>query len=187
LIFYQQAAREYAFRFINNIIQKLVLLDDVNKDVFQRLLIAKGIKWILDSQKNGLDFIRFASSDTPYLAIVFLPLITFIEEIVRTNGEGLTTSRFNNLFASPRELIRLFHRRRVCGCLKNLYYNLKDNTAKRTICHGCYEIRDAKNIFQCDYCKITFYCSRECAKRDWARHQIMCTAYKRYNELTAEK
>jgi hypothetical protein len=46
-------------------------------------------------------------------------------------------------------------------------------------CYGCYEATETKNIFQCDYCKIAIYCSRECAKSDWTDHRRECEAYER--------
>jgi hypothetical protein len=49
------------------------------------------------------------------------------------------------------------------SCLKDLHYNLKDNTSKKTWCHVCNERTNVKDIFQWE-CRIVFYCSRECAK-----------------------
>lgn len=77
---------------------------------------------------------------------------------------------------SPCEFVMFFHRRSSCSYLKDLYYNLKDNTPKRTSCHGCNEISDAKNIFECD-CKSRLLLSW-CAKRDWVSHKSNCETYK---------
>jgi hypothetical protein len=74
--------------------------------------------------------------------------------------------------------LSFFHRKSVCSCLKDLYYNLKDNTSKRTFCHGCEKTSKVKNIFECN-CKRAIYCSRQCAKRDWADHKSHCTKYVR--------
>jgi hypothetical protein len=76
---------------------------------------------------------------------------------------ALSHSQRNHLIVSPRELVKFFDRKSACSCLKDLYYNLKDNTSKKTWCHVCNERTNVKDIFQWE-CRIVFYCSRECAK-----------------------
>jgi hypothetical protein len=157
----------------------LFLLNNESKDVFQQLVISKGIQLILSIQDAGVDFIQFASITTPAigdLAIFLLPLISLITCIENGGGDP-SYSQVNHTYASPREVIKMFHRRSSCSCLKGLYYNLKDNTPKKTVCNGCNEISNAKNIFECD-CKNRIYCSRECAKNDWPNHKRECRAYK---------
>jgi hypothetical protein len=155
-------------------------LDDVNKDMFRQLLIAKGVAVLLDAHQKGQ--INFAScsihemKDCNVDFVPFLmPIIGLLDLIDRPNEDG---GRLNlrSLMVSPRELVRFFYRRSSCSCLKVLYYNLKDNTSKRTWCSGCEEISDAKNIFECE-CKRAVYCSRECAKRHWAVHKSECKAF----------
>jgi hypothetical protein len=101
-----------------------------------------------------------------------------IDLIAARNGEkdGYSFLQFNQLCASPREAIKVFHRRSVCSCLKDIYYNFKDNTRKQTLCNCCKKITDAKNICVCD-CGLGIYRSRECAKRDWKSHKNECKAY----------
>ena len=42
-------------------------------------------------------------------------------------------------------------------------------------CHseGCYTY-DKNNLLKCSGCKVVKYCSRECQKKDWARHKKDC-------------
>jgi hypothetical protein len=173
-------AREYGYRISLNTSEKSELLDDTNKNVFQQLLVLLGINMIKHAEENGVDFIELASSDTSEMrafTIFFVPLMFLIDEIEQTKGHDITSYQLNHTLASPREFVRFFYRRSSCSCLKDLYYNLKDNTPKRTFCQGCKEMTDAKNIFECN-CKRVFYCSRECAKLDWADHKNICEAYK---------
>jgi hypothetical protein len=71
-----------------------------------------------------------------HLTMLLAPLIILInifeDGAASGGGGGLTCSQGNHAYAGPREAIKVFHRRSACSCLKDLYYNLKDNTAKRT-------------------------------------------------------
>jgi hypothetical protein len=110
--------------------EKLLLLDDENKDVFRWLLISEGINWIIASQKKGMDFIQLSSStaqemDQSWVTLNALLVLftTLIDLIDQTNGDGLTSSQLNHAFASPLEFVKFFHTRSSCDCLKDLYYN----------------------------------------------------------------
>lgn len=41
------------------------------------------------------------------------------------------------------------------------------------ICYVCYKIGDMK---RCSRCKITYYCSLECQKKNWQKHKHTCVA-----------
>jgi hypothetical protein len=45
-----------------------------------------------------------------------------------------------------------------------LYYYLKDNTPKKLLCQGCWEISDTNDVFE-GKCKERLDCSFECAER----------------------
>jgi hypothetical protein len=146
--------------------------------VFRQLLISEGIDAILHLQET--DIIQFASCTAiemkSFMVFIFMPIIALIGLIDPREGDTYGI-KFNQLCASPREAIRVFHRRSSCSCLKDLYYNLKDNCSKKTWYNYCGKTSDVKTIFECD-CEMTTYCSRECAKSDWTRHKCECMAYK---------
>ena len=73
----------------------------------------------------------------------------------------------------PRELIRFFHRRNSCDCLKGIYYKLKDSTKRTAFCHGCCQMRDMKAMKDCE-CKSAMFCSRECQVVCWSGHRAFC-------------
>jgi hypothetical protein len=113
-------------------------------------------------------FVDFASCNsdkqTGLVTMGMKPLIYLIDKIDHPNGDSSTYSQLNHLFSSPRELVRFFHRRSACSCLEDLYYNLKDNTSKKTYCHGSKETSNLRDVFKCE-CKLRLYCSCECAKK----------------------
>jgi hypothetical protein len=155
-----------------DISKQFALLNDVNKDVFQQLLISKGIQKILYAQEKG--FLQFESCDAREIIPVgficlMVPLIYLIAEVTRQGGDSFSSLQLNQISTSLRGLVRLFHRRSPCSCIKDLYYSLKDNKPKMTYCDGCKQLSDAKNIFECG-CGKRFYCFRECARRDNANH-----------------
>jgi hypothetical protein len=167
-------ANAYGLELARTSLQKFHLLDDMNRNVFRQLLISRGVQKILGAEEKGLDFIHFATSDTQYKSFGnFLPA-----SVLPHQRDRSCKWRWYHACSIQSTMLQFFHRRSTCSCIKNIYYNLKDNTPKKTYCNGCRELNDAKNIFECE-CKQIFYCSRECSKRDWARHQIICPAYKR--------
>jgi hypothetical protein len=161
---------------------KFPLLNDANKDVFRQLLLSRGIDLILTAQETTEIFQLGSCTDQHrryFMVVFFAPIFSLIGMIDPREGDtyGYGSFQFNQLSASPREMLKMFHRRSACSCLKGLYYNLKDNTPKMTQCNGCKKVTSAKNIFECD-CKMKIYCSRECAKSDWSSHKSECEKYK---------
>lgn len=137
----------------------MALLDHVNREAFRQLLISRGTNVIFSDEEK------------------LKPFTYLIDQIDGPNGEPLSYSQANHLLVSPREFVKFFHRRNACTCLKDLFYNLKDNTPKKTLCIGCNTITRAKDTFECE-CKQRIYCSRKCAKKDWTNHKNECKAFK---------
>jgi hypothetical protein len=133
----------------------------------------------IGQQEMGMDFTQFSKGDMYFIFSLLEPCINLISAIDGINNGGDEPGvQINQLWASPRDVIRMFHRRSACSCLKDLYYNLKDNIPKMTRCGGCMETSDTKNIFECE-CKQIFYCSRECAKSHWVEHKSECVPIKK--------
>jgi hypothetical protein len=132
----------------------------------------QGVQIILAGLEDGIDFIHLTdchSLEFRPVVIYLLPLFTAIDIIDLLNGNARSGVQADQFYTSPREVVKMFHRGSTCSCLKDLYYNLKDNTPKMLGCYGCREISDLKNIFECK-CKTAIYCSRACAEKDWANH-----------------
>jgi len=42
------------------------------------------------------------------------------------------------------------------------------------ICDTCLNKRDPDKLMHCGRCCLTFYCNRECQRKDWDRHKLRC-------------
>jgi hypothetical protein len=189
----EMTAREIvgsASKLVLDIMEKFACLDDMNKDMFRQLLVSKGVETILFGQKYGIDFMQVSSCASPEmgpLSMSLLPLRRTIAMIDAVHGSGWKRFQVDQLCSCPRDLVRIFHRGSACSCLKELYYNLKDNTPKKLRCEGCKEISDLKNIFECSKCETVIYCSRECAVNDWANHKSECKSLCKLRDLIVSK
>eukprot|EP00956_Cyclotella_meneghiniana_P025212 scaffold52187_cov35-Cyclotella_meneghiniana.AAC.1 len=107
-------------------------------------------------------------------------------EVRDSHGGALSVSMASELQIlandtfSPRETIRFFHRRNSCDCLKELYYKLKENTARTSFCYNCFESVDIRKMSQCE-CKLVNYCSYDCAVAHYPKHKVYCTQKKTSN------
>lgn len=52
---------------------------------------------------------------------------------------------------------------------ERLMKSLEDYTNR---CYNCNKV--TKDIKACSGCKVTYYCSRECQKKDWSMHKREC-------------
>ncbi len=56
--------------------------------------------------------------------------------------------------------------------INNLFMELESRLPKT--CHGCKQIFEFCQLKRCSNCKIAYYCSKECQKKDWQKHKIFC-------------
>eukprot|EP00956_Cyclotella_meneghiniana_P035628 scaffold116609_cov39-Cyclotella_meneghiniana.AAC.3 len=152
------------------------------KEIFKQLMLAAGTKYCISEAKQK-DLTK--ENVIPRL-FHFVRLMHTIE--VRDNhGGALSDSIMDEIrnlandTVSPRETIRFFHRRNSCDCLKELYYKLKENTARMSLCYNCLESVDIRKMSQCSQCKLVNYCSYECAVAHYPKHKPFCTRRKTSN------
>ena len=53
-----------------------------------------------------------------------------------------------------------------------------DNSSNKSLrCNGCRKVQSEKAKFlQCSKCKAVKYCSRNCQKKHWQEHKVLCNA-----------
>jgi hypothetical protein len=154
---------------------KYFQLNDVTKQVFRDLVLARGTKeCIIEADENDL-----TKEQEPMGAANFFYLFATIEVRDKHQGSfGLHTwseymKQFHATMCCPRETVHYFHRRNSCNCLHEIYYNLKDATQRTTGCWYCFKTVDIKKVFHCK-CDMKKYCTKKCALDDWPRHKDEC-------------
>ena len=152
------------------------------KDIFWRIILASGTAACIKAGKE-----KDLTKKTEILGV--LPLVAMIKTIeVRDSHNGAWNMKIRgdiitqiNDAGSPRETVRLFHRRNSCDCLKELYYKLKENTKRTSPCWNCQRRVDIRMISQCQ-CKVANYCSYDCAVANWLEHKASCKQWRISNE-----
>eukprot|EP00956_Cyclotella_meneghiniana_P019503 scaffold33374_cov47-Cyclotella_meneghiniana.AAC.2 len=81
----------------------------------------------------------------------------------------------------PRQIVRFFHRRNSCDCLKKIYYELKDTTKRTAACFECGEVKDIRTLYRCSGCNVAQFCSNECAASHWPKHKKDCRRWGKCN------
>ncbi len=80
--------------------------------------------------------------------------------------------------ADDHTLVKFFRQRIPCSCLDEKYQEVK-SIPKMSFCYNpqC-NIPDRRvergQTMYCSRCRCAVYCSRECHKADWPRHQEWC-------------
>jgi len=135
--------------------------NDARKDdVFRRSVLAYGTELcVAKAKETDLTKEDYIKRVTPF----YLMIIT-IEVRNKNNGMldgGIASEIYDalmNRIVSPRDTIRFFHRRNTCACLQEVYYYLKENTQRTSICHNCINAAVMKEMKECEYCKKVYYC-----------------------------
>eukprot|EP00956_Cyclotella_meneghiniana_P017093 scaffold27548_cov45-Cyclotella_meneghiniana.AAC.7 len=152
------------------------------KEIFKQLLLADGTKYYISEAKQK-DLTKENTIPNIFPLIHILHTI----EVRDSHGGALSDSIMDEIqklasdTVSPRQTIRFFHRRNSCDCLKELYYKLKENTARTSLCYNCCELVDIRKMSQCSQCKLAHYCSYECAVAHYPEHKLYCTQRKTSN------
>eukprot|EP00956_Cyclotella_meneghiniana_P014923 scaffold22596_cov65-Cyclotella_meneghiniana.AAC.8 len=163
---------------------KYYQLNNARKDLFLRLLLATGTEACL-SAANEIDLTK---SNGICEAEAYFVMIQTIEVRNKYNGAYNEAIQFeievplNDIGRCPREILRFFHRRNSCDCLKEIYYKLKETTKRTSFCYNCKKSVELRNLSQCQHCQVANYCSYECAVASWPNHKEECKEWRKHRE-----
>ena len=71
------------------------------------------------------------------------------------------------------DIIKFFHKRSPCKCLKKIYIQDRVKT-RRAVCHHCKVERERSQLYLCSGCLYFSFCSKDCQAADWRDHQRRC-------------
>jgi hypothetical protein len=110
------------------------------KKLLREMLVSQGTTCI-SIDANEVDLLNTEVFFISYpilllLLIVRLEVLEKYDSILDSHGLQMAEVReiVFDIIICPREVVRFFHRRNSCDCLKELYYHLKDNTKRTTFC-----------------------------------------------------
>eukprot|EP00956_Cyclotella_meneghiniana_P012139 scaffold17228_cov49-Cyclotella_meneghiniana.AAC.4 len=155
-----------------------VPLSNVSKEIFKEILLTVGTDACVRAAKE-----KDLTKEPEIVGVLHLICMMKIIEVrdsyngawnMNICGEILTQIQDT---LSPRETVRLFHRRNSCDCIKELYYKLKENTKRTSICWRCRKRVDIRTINQCQ-CKVANYCSYDCAAAHHPSHKELCKQWR---------
>ena len=167
---------------------KYHLFNDRRQRAFREMVLARSTQKCVELA-NQIDLVEISKAAHPgkYTELLhpWVYMMLFIEICDKYN-----VSHFNEMKNHPsvivefsrigrvaydclREMIRFFHRRNSCDCLKEIYYKLKDSTKRTRFCFGCNQSKDIKEMKECA-CKSALFCSRECQVAYWPEHKDLC-------------
>ena len=79
--------------------------------------------------------------------------------------------------SEERDLLKFFHKRIACSCLKERHSEARRTQPKLGKCFHCEDVKDRSMLMICSRCKVEHYCSHECQVAAWPEHKCMCNAY----------
>ena len=93
--------------------------------------------------------------------------------------EAEMQKRLADIICCSRSILRFFHRRNTCDCLKEMYYRYKDNTKRVAYCFECCQVKDIRTLYRCSGCNVAQFCSHECHESHWPKHKKDCKRWKK--------
>ena len=140
-----------------------------SKKLFKEIMIVKGTTaCIAAAKQTDLSKMPFLSGTLPYVCIILtIEARDRYNEVINNRVAGEVRTCLVDITHCPRETVRFFHRRNSCGCLKELYYKLKESTQRTAACWNCMNIVEIRKLSRCLHCKVAQYCSYDCAVAHW--------------------
>eukprot|EP00956_Cyclotella_meneghiniana_P028056 scaffold64434_cov52-Cyclotella_meneghiniana.AAC.6 len=157
------------------------------RNLCQQMLLSEGTALVLDQN---------SSNEKESASFHLCTLMACIHEVLGQHEGGKDKvcvgsvaklqAFYHDMIRCPLELVRFFHKRNSCDCLKALYNNLKKTARRTALCHQCDKEPDVKDMMVCSGCKVFQYCSRACQIAGWPTHKGLCKHIKENKLSPAE-
>jgi hypothetical protein len=170
----EEFANIYAIEIVDRIYLKYQHFSEEEKAMYRLINVTMGTDLIIEADKSS--GLINSNQLRATVALIYMTLTIEIQEKYRDNKIDVMVERctfLTDIVSCTHAIVRFFHKRIGCDCLKDIYYNLKANTKKTTVCMYCKEEKAFKEVKLCK-CKLVQYCSRECQRADWQHHKEFC-------------
>ena len=162
------------YRFIRISYDAYKQLNDIRKKLFRRMMLSHGTAAVVSGAEQ-IDLTKESRIDGLFINILMILVIEVRDKYGDGDMNDLVAieirKRFDDIIECPRATVRFFHRRNSCDCLKEIYYNLKESTKRKSYCWKCYQIFDIRTFKRCVSCNVAQYCSYDCAMACWQQHR----------------
>jgi len=119
----------------------------------------------IEALKDHNQVILFVGNNHALALHNFLKHLNFETECI----QGLTTkSKGPAVFAGPR-----FDRNNLTNFLSNVFSESSADEQEKQITN-CAKCNKANCTKKCSLCKLSYYCSVECQKKNWSSHKLVC-------------
>lgn len=156
---------------------------EINRIIFGNSIRVEFLRKLLLCEETDLTLKEYGQNAVCQFA---LPLVYMelhdrdFKDINKIEAEMQRT--LADMICCPRSILRFFHRRSTCDCLKEMYYHYKDNTKREAYCFECCEVKDIRTLYRCSGCNVAQFCSYECHVSHWPEHKKDCKRWKNKSE-----
>eukprot|EP00956_Cyclotella_meneghiniana_P023697 scaffold46643_cov50-Cyclotella_meneghiniana.AAC.3 len=156
---------------------------DSGKDLFRIIILSNGTSACLHiADQIDLTKEHYMHDPLPYamsLIMLAIEIRDKYEGALNDNIVGEIRRSLDDMTECPREIVKFFHRRNSCNCLKELYYKLKESTPRTAECWHCQKVVDIRELSRCESCQVAQFCSYDCAVAHWPQHREKCKKYQK--------
>eukprot|EP00956_Cyclotella_meneghiniana_P001209 scaffold1350_cov56-Cyclotella_meneghiniana.AAC.22 len=166
-------------RLSNEIYVEYRQLNDDGKEFFKEIMVSNGTAAVVARAKQ-IDLSKVSIRGAwPYIfMILVLEVRNRYSGAIEVKILNEIEMSMDDIVGCPREIVRFFHRRNSCNCLKDLYYKLKETTKRTSLCWHCMHVFDIRAMNRCRHCQVAQYCSYECAVANWSEHKSECRVWR---------
>ena len=168
---------------VYNVYDRYRQFSDSGKDLFRVIVLSNGTSACLHvADQIDLTKEHYMYDPLPYamsLIMLAIEIRDKYEGDLNDNIVGEIRRSLDDMTECPREIVKFFHRRNSCNCLKELYYKLKESTPRTAECWHCQKVVDIRKLSRCESCQVAQFCSYDCAVAHWPQHREKCKKYQK--------
>ena len=166
-----------------------VLVKAANRKMIKELILSRGVAEVLEDEFPVLNDDSGLCLAANLIAVLYALDHFLFFYSSRTLGwrevlGSIPLKDDDAIYGCERSIIRYFHKRSPCACLK-AKYSASKSLPKTGICFYCCTKRKPRSDFLvCQGCKAVQVCSYECHIENWADHKGLCREIRRRREDT---